>query len=102
MYVVQSGPLVSADDVERRVPNPTTEPTPTAFKALNAHRWCLVSCPGGAAEQLSYRADLDFLEQRVWPLIKGDYIAHDAYSCDVSPAARAYPTRRPDGYVPPA
>jgi hypothetical protein len=46
----------------------------------------------------AYMADLHFLEQQVWPDIKGEQIAHDSYCCDRFPNARPFPSRRPMTY----
>jgi hypothetical protein len=45
-----------------------------------------------------YSADLNFLEQKVWPDIKNNQIAHDSYCCDRFPNARPFPTKRPMTY----
>lgn len=41
-----------------------------------------------------YMADLHFLEQQVWPLVKHKQLSHDSYCCDRFPHCRPYPTRR--------
>lgn len=41
-----------------------------------------------------YMADLHFLDQKVWPLIKHKQISHDSYCCDRYPHSRPYPTQR--------
>ncbi|RYH28675.1 hypothetical protein EON65_11320 [archaeon] len=41
-----------------------------------------------------YMADLHFLEERVWPIVKHKQIAHDSYCCDRYPHTRPYPTKR--------
>lgn len=41
-----------------------------------------------------YAADLNFLEQKVWPLIKEDQVAHDSYCCDRFHGTRPFPTKR--------
>ncbi|KAL3929819.1 MAG: hypothetical protein SGPRY_001796, partial [Prymnesium sp.] len=46
----------------------------------------------------AYMGDLDFLNQKVWPRIKGSQISHDAYSCAKYPNARPFPTRRPPDF----
>lgn len=45
-----------------------------------------------------YMADLHFLEERVWPLIKRSHIAHDSYCCDRFPHTHPYPTQRYANY----
>ena len=45
-----------------------------------------------------YAADLNFLERKVWPLIRDDQIAHDSYCCDRFPNARPFPSKRPMTY----
>ncbi len=45
-----------------------------------------------------YMADLHFLEEQIWPLIKNSQIAHDSYCCDRFPNARPFSTRRPITY----
>lgn len=46
-----------------------------------------------------YMADLHFLEDKIWPLVKKQQIAHDSYCCDRFPNARPYPMKRPMLYV---
>lgn len=41
-----------------------------------------------------YMADLHFLEERIWPIVKHKQIAHDSYCCDRYPHTRPYPTKR--------
>mmetsp|Transcript_21475 Transcript_21475/g.72799 ORF Transcript_21475/g.72799 Transcript_21475/m.72799 type:complete len:249 (+) Transcript_21475:855-1601(+) len=45
-----------------------------------------------------YGADLDFLQQAVYPIIQGDVVAHDAYTCESFKGSRPFPTRRPEDY----
>ena len=45
-----------------------------------------------------YAADLNFLEQKIWPDIKDRQIAHDSYCCDRFPNARPFPSKRPMTY----
>jgi len=45
-----------------------------------------------------YAADLNFLEQQVWPEIRDSQIAHDSYCCDRFPNARPFPSKRPITY----
>jgi hypothetical protein len=45
-----------------------------------------------------YGADLNFLTQAVWPLVKNNQIAHDAYSCHKYPNSKPFPTQRPDDF----
>ena len=46
----------------------------------------------------AYGADLSFLEQVVWPLVKGDALGHDAYSCSKFPGSVGFPSRRPRSF----
>jgi hypothetical protein len=41
-----------------------------------------------------YMADLHFLEEKVWPIIKHSHIAHDSYCCDRFPHTKPFPTKR--------
>lgn len=45
-----------------------------------------------------YGGDLHFLNERVWPQIKGNQLGHDAYTCNKYPNSRPFPTKRPDNY----
>jgi hypothetical protein len=42
-----------------------------------------------------YMADLHFLEEKIWPIVKKKQIAHDSYCCDRFPNARPFPSKRP-------
>jgi hypothetical protein len=41
-----------------------------------------------------YMADLHFLHDLIWPLIKTKQFAHDSYCCDRFPNAHPFPTKR--------
>lgn len=45
-----------------------------------------------------YGGDLQFLNEVVWPRVKGDQLGHDAYTCTKYPNSRPFPTKRPDNY----
>lgn len=45
-----------------------------------------------------YGGDLSFLTEKVWPMVKDNQIAHDAYTCHKFPNSRPFPTKRPDNY----
>lgn len=45
-----------------------------------------------------YMADLNFLREIVWPLIKSKHMAHDSYCCDRYPHSHAFPTKRLPNY----
>ena len=46
----------------------------------------------------AYGGDLQFLGERIWPLVKHDQIAHDAYTCSKFPNSHPFPTKRPADY----
>lgn len=46
----------------------------------------------------SYGGDLQFLGEKIWPLVKNDQIAHDSYSCKKFPNSHPFPTKRPDDF----
>ena len=46
--------------------------------------------------QQNYAADLHFLSQAIVPIVKGDILAHDSYSCEKWENSHPYPTKRPD------
>lgn len=45
-----------------------------------------------------YMADLHFLHDILWPLIKDKQLAHDAYCCDRYPNTKPFPTQRSVNY----
>ncbi len=45
-----------------------------------------------------YMADLHFLDQYIWPDIKGHQLSHDSYCCDRYPNSKPFPTRRYSNY----
>merc|ERR1719329_1127633 len=45
-----------------------------------------------------YTADLHFLEEQIWPLVKDTQISHDSYCCDRFPTARPFPSKRDPTY----
>ena len=47
------------------------------------------------AKRNGYGADLSFLNDQVWPLVKYDQIAHDSYTCDKFVNSVPFPTKRP-------
>ena len=49
-------------------------------------------------EKSKYGGDLRFLCRVVWPLIKNDQLAHDAYTCKEYPNSLPFPTKRPENY----
>jgi len=44
-----------------------------------------------------YVADMDFLNKRVWPIVKRDVLQHDAFSCTKWGGGRPFPTPRVGG-----
>jgi hypothetical protein len=57
------------------------------------------------SDQSNYRADINFLEQEIWPLVSHSsrHLAHDAYHCvgEKAPTnynVRPFPTKRPKNY----
>ena len=42
--------------------------------------------------------DLHFLNQIIWPKVKDDSIAHDAYNCGNHPNSVPFPTQRDENY----
>jgi len=60
---------------------------------------------GGIESQVSawgnkdkYMQDLHFLNQIIWPKVKDDSIAHDAYNCGNHPNSVPFPTQRDENY----
>lgn len=49
------------------------------------------------ADHDAYGADLDFLAVKVAPLLEGDLLSHDAYTCEKY-GGRPFPTKRPADY----
>eukprot|EP01041_Mallomonas_annulata_P007902 gene7902-16175_t len=45
-----------------------------------------------------YSADLHFLEEKIWPVVRDKQISHDSYCCDRYPNARPFPSRRSPTY----
>ena len=45
-------------------------------------------------DKSNYIADMYFLNDRVWPMIVNDQIAHDSYHCTRYPNSKPFPTRR--------
>jgi hypothetical protein len=45
-----------------------------------------------------YLQDMNFLAERVWPLVKDKQLSHDSYCCDKFPNARPFPSKRPPTY----
>jgi len=45
-----------------------------------------------------YGGDLVFLTKMIWPMVKNNQIAHDAYTCSKYPNSHPFPTRRPANY----
>ena len=41
-----------------------------------------------------YGADLSFLTDVIWPLVRSRQMSHDSYTCERFPHARPFPTRR--------
>jgi hypothetical protein len=41
-----------------------------------------------------YIQDMTFLKENVYPLVKDNHVAHDAYHCQYFPNTRPFPTRR--------
>ena len=80
---------------------------PNHDRPLNGGLWGGVrGCiPGGLAEEVrkfsnkqGYGGDLQFLNEVVWPRVKHDQMAHDAYTCRKYPNSKPFPTKRPDNY----
>jgi len=42
----------------------------------------------------SYGADLTFLDHEIYPLVRDEVYAHDAYSCSKYPGSVPFPTKR--------
>jgi hypothetical protein len=45
-----------------------------------------------------YLQDMNFLAERIWPLVKDKQLSHDSYCCDKFPNARPFPSKRPPTY----
>lgn len=79
---------------------------PNHDRPLNGGLWGGVkhSVPGIAGKiarftnRASYGGDLQFLNSVVWPLVRDDQLAHDAYTCHKYPNTRPFPTKRPANY----
>lgn len=65
--------------------------TKGAFKAVGSLEELIHTHPKGA-----YGADLDFLCNILWPLVLGDQISHDSWTCERYPNSKPFPTRRPE------
>ncbi len=52
----------------------------------------------GWSSRDEYAADLHFLDQRIWPLVRDKQLSHDSYCCDRYPHTRPFPTRRASTY----
>ena len=50
------------------------------------------------ASRNGYGADLVFLNDKVWPQVQYDQIAHDSYTCDKYVNSVPFPTKRPDDF----
>lgn len=46
-----------------------------------------------------YLMDMNFLAERIWPLVKEKQISHDSYCCEDHPNTRPFPSRRPPTYL---
>jgi hypothetical protein len=80
---------------------------PNHDRPINGGMWGGVknAIPGGMERLIkkwsrrdAYGADLHFLTRAVWPLIKSNQIAHDAYSCSKYPNSHPFPTQRPANF----
>ena len=46
----------------------------------------------------AYGADLSFLGDVIWPLVKDNQMSHDSYSCEQFEGSRPFPTQRPRNF----
>lgn len=77
--------------VKGAIPLPEIRPedkVENAFEAL-VQRW---------ENKNEYMADLHFLHDVIWPLVKDQQLAHDSYCCDRFPNTKPFPSKRPATY----